>query len=102
MRVLTASALSVRARCRSGETPLFMRLITTSPDCTGFWRVGRDDRVDSGTVPGALASGPVPCLEVGQLPGVQDVTPTTPAAVPELPPPDPQRVAGGRRAGACS
>jgi len=40
MRVLTASALSVRTRCRSGETPLFMRVLTTSPDCTGLWRVG--------------------------------------------------------------
>src|SRR5918996_1613628 len=38
MRLLTASALSLRARCRSGETSLFMRLITTSPDRIGFRR----------------------------------------------------------------
>src|SRR5437016_5338240 len=92
MRVLTTSALSNPIRCRSGDAPLFMRLLTTSPDCTGFWRVGRGARVGSGTFLGALAAGPVPCLEVGELPRVEHVTPTTPAAVPELPPPDPQRV----------
>src|ERR687891_620428 len=58
MRLLTASALSLLARCRSGETPLFIRLITTSPDRIGFWHAGRHARVGFGTDLGALASGP--------------------------------------------
>ena len=99
MRLLTASALSLLARCRSGETPLFMRLITTSPDRIGFWHAGRHARVGFGTDLGALASGPVSRPEVGELSGVEHVGPAAPASVPVLPPHDPERVRSpaGRR-----
>src|SRR3990170_4563779 len=40
MRVLTASTLSAGARRSSGEAPLSMRVLTTSPDITDSRRFG--------------------------------------------------------------
>src|SRR5262249_49379142 len=92
MRVLTALALNARARCRSGEAPVFMRVLTTSPDCTSFrWgslAIGPGLRRLGGSLTRSAISFP----QIGELPGIKRVAPAPLSSIPVLPPRDPQRV----------
>jgi len=58
MRVLTASALSALTRCRSGEAPPFMRVLTTSPERTGFQRWWSGPLAPATGLSPALPGGP--------------------------------------------